>query len=124
MIAAVTTGALDQWLFALWFETIPEHFDNNPEALPLWQRPLLFLKILGLVGGGAVLASLPFRGTLSRVAMATALLYIPFLAFIDHFSNHYFLPLLALIACAAATNASCVSRLTTSPGSSWNTTAW
>ena len=73
-----------------------EHFNNNPEALPLWQRPLLFLKILGLVGGGAVLASLPFRGTLSRVAMATALLYAPFLAFIDHFSNHYFLPLLTV----------------------------
>jgi hypothetical protein len=105
LLVAVLTGALDQWLFALWFETIPEHFDNNPEAPALWRRPLLFLQIWGLVGGGAVIASLPFRGTLSRVALATALLYAPFLAFIDHFSHHYFLPLIALVAASAASNA-------------------
>ena len=105
LIVAVLTGALDQWLFALWFETIPEHFNNNPEALPLWRRPLLFFKIWALVGGAAVFASLPFRGTLSRVALATALLYAPFLAFIDHFSHHYFLPLIALVAMTAAANA-------------------
>ncbi|MCO4772744.1 MAG: hypothetical protein KDA24_22120 [Deltaproteobacteria bacterium] len=105
LMVAVLTGALDQWLFALWFETIPEHFDNNPDADPLWKRPIEFLRIWGLVGGAAVFASLPLRGTLSRVALATALLYAPFLAFIDHFSHHYFLPLIALIACSAAANA-------------------
>jgi len=110
LMVAVATGALDQWLFALWFETIPEHFNNNPEADPLWRRPLVFLKIWMLVGGGAVFASLPFRGTLSRVALATALLYAPFLAFIDHFSHHYFLPLIGLVAVAAASNAAAAEQ--------------
>lgn len=105
LIVAVLTGALDQWLFALWFETIPEHFNNNPEADPLWERPFEFLKIWMLVGGGVLVASLPFRGTLSRVALITALLYAPLLAFIDHFSHHYFLPLIALTAATAASNA-------------------
>lgn len=104
LLVAVATGALDAWLFALWFETIPEHFDNNPEALALWRRPLEFLRIWGLVGGGAALAAIPLRNTLSRVALATALLYAPFLAFIDHFSHHYFLPLLAFVGVAVCAN--------------------
>ncbi len=105
LIVAVLTGALDQWLFALWFETIPEHFNNNPEAAPFWERPFEFLKIWMVVGGGVLVASLPFRSTLSRVAVATAVLYAPLLAFIDHFSHHYFLPLIALMGVTAASNA-------------------
>jgi len=105
LLVAVLSGSLEQWLFALWFETVPEHFDNNPDALPLWRRPLEFGRIWLLVGGGAVAASLPFRGTLCRVALATALLYAPFLAFIDHFSHHYFLPLIGLVGLGVAANA-------------------
>ncbi len=105
LLIAVLSGSLEQWLFALWFETVPEHFDNNPDALPLWRRPLEFGRIWLLVGGGAVVASLPFRGTLCRVALATALLYAPFLAFIDHFSHHYFLPLIGLVGLGVAANA-------------------
>ncbi len=102
LLVAVFTDALEAWLFALWFETVPEHFDNNSEALPLLRRPLEFLRIWGLAGGGVLLVAVPFRGTLARVLVATALLYAPFLAFIDHFSHHYFLPLIALAAAGAA----------------------
>jgi hypothetical protein len=35
------------------------------------------------------------------VAALTALAYVPFLAFIDHHSNHYFLPLILLAAVSA-----------------------
>ncbi len=106
LAVAAFTKALDVWLFALWFETMPEHFDNNPEALPLLERPLEFVRIWMLVGGAALLVAIPFRGTLARVLVATAVLYAPFLAFIDHFSRHYFLPLLAFGAAAAAASIS------------------
>ena len=102
LVVAVFTESLEAWLFALWFETVPEHFNNNSEALPLLRRPLEFLRIWALVGGGALLVAIPFRGTLARVLVATAVLYAPFLAFIDHFSHHYFLPLLALVAAGTA----------------------
>ena len=102
LMVAVFTDALESWLFALWFETVPEHFNNNPEALPLLERPLEFVRIWMLVGGAALLVALPLRGTMSRVLLATAVLYAPFLAFIDHFSHHYFLPLIALASGAAA----------------------
>lgn len=104
LLVAVFTEALESWLFALWFETVPEHFDNNPEALPLLQRPIEFLRIWMLVGGAALFVALPFRGSMSKVLAATAVLYAPFLAFIDHFSHHYFLPLVALAAASAASS--------------------
>lgn len=101
LIAGFVSGRLETWLFALYFETIPEHFGHEG-ALPLLRRPVEFLRILGLVGGGVALLALPVRGKLARVTLLTALLYMPFLAFIDHFSHHYFLPLIALIGASTA----------------------
>mgnify|MGYP000061568304 FL=1 len=102
LLVAVFTDALEAWLYALWFETVPEHFNNNKNALPLLRRPLEFTRIWMLVGGGVLFVAIPFRGTMARVLAATAVLYAPFLAFIDHFSHHYFLPLVALASGAAA----------------------
>ena len=102
LAAAVVSESLEAWLFALYFETIPEHFDNNPEALPFFSRPLEFFKYWARVGGVAVLFAVPLRGAMSRTAFGTALLYAPFLMFIDHFSSHYFLPLIALASLAGA----------------------
>jgi hypothetical protein len=96
LVAGIASGRLATWLFALYFETIPEHF-GHAGALPVLQRPIVFSHMLVLVGGGVALLGVPFRGRLSKVALGTALLYTPFLAFIDHFSHHYFLPLIALL---------------------------
>jgi hypothetical protein len=104
LVAAVMSKSLEAWLFALYFETIPEHFNNNPDALPLLDRPLEFFKYWGRVGGVALVFALPLRGALARTAFGTALLYAPFLMFIDHFSSHYFLPLIALASLAAGAN--------------------
>ena len=101
LVIGIVTKRLDTWLFALYFETIPEHFDNNPDALPWMQRPVLFAQLWFFFGAAVLLAGVPFRGKLSKVALGTALLYAPFLAFIDHFSHHYFLPLIALAAVSA-----------------------
>ena len=105
LIAAVVSESLEAWLFALYFETIPEHFNNNPEALPLLRRPLEFFKYWGRIGGLAMLFALPLRGPMARTAFGTAMLYAPFLMFIDHFSSHYFLPGVALAAVAVGANA-------------------
>jgi len=101
LMVGILTRSLDTWFFALYFETIPEHFNNNPDALPLLQRPLLFAKLWICFGAAILVAGVPFRGKLSKVALGTALLYAPFLAFIDHFSHHYFLPLIGLAGVSA-----------------------
>ncbi len=101
LMVGILTRSLDTWFFALYFETIPEHFDNNPDALPLLQRPLLFMKLWFFFGAAILFVAPNFQGRLSKVALGTALLYAPFLAFIDHFSHHYFLPLIGLAGLAA-----------------------
>lgn len=102
LLVGVASGRLDTWLFALYFETIPEHFHNNPGALPWTSRPLAFALLWAAFGGGVAVLGFPWRGRLSKVALGTALLYAPFLAFVDHFSHHYFLPLVGLAALSAA----------------------
>jgi hypothetical protein len=102
LVAGLLSERLEAWFFALYFETVPEHFGHEG-APPLLERAWDFLRVWGLSGGLAALpALLPPRGMLARVALGTALLYAPFLMFIDHVSHHYFLPLLALGATAAA----------------------
>jgi len=101
LLWGVRSGQLDAWFYSLYWETIPEHFQNNSQAAPLAFRPMIFLLKWLFVGGGILFLALPLRGILSRVAAATALAYVPFLAFIDHHSNHYFLPLILLAALAA-----------------------
>lgn len=101
LIAGARSGQLDEWFYSLYWETIPEHFQNNANAAPLGLRPIIFnLKWLA-VGGAVLFLGIPFRGTLSKLAAGTALAYMPFLAFIDHQSNHYFLPLILLAALAS-----------------------
>ena len=108
LMVGIISGRLETWLFALYFETIPEHFGHDG-ALPVLRRPLEFSRIWLLVGGGVALLGVPFRGRLSKVALLTALLYAPFLAFIDHFSHHYFLPLIALVSASTASSIAQIS---------------
>ena len=105
LVIGVVTGILPTWLYALYFETIPEHFHNAPGDAPaLLHRPLHFLRTWMFVGGGLLLLAVPFRGRLSKVSALTAALYFPFLGFIHHHSHHYFLPLVALagLSCCAS----------------------
>ncbi|MFT5582778.1 MAG: hypothetical protein ACI9VR_000354 [Cognaticolwellia sp.] len=95
-LAALLSQQLQDWLFILWFETVPEHFANNPEAPPIWQRPAAFYWTWLRYSGFGLLAALPLRTRGSRWVMATALATSLLLAFIDHFPTHYFLPLLAM----------------------------
>jgi len=105
LVTGMATGVLPSWLYSLYFETIPEHFRNSGgEALPMLLRPVHFARIWMLVGGGLLLLAAPFRGTLSRVAAITALLYFPFLGFIDHHSHHYFLPLIGFAGVSACSS--------------------
>jgi hypothetical protein len=119
LLIGLATRKLDVWLFALYFETIPEHFNNNPEALPMLQRPVEFVKLWALFGGGVLLLAIPWRGKLSKVALGTALLYAPFLAFIDHFSHHYFLPLIGLATIAACASVAKLESEVTRKVLSW-----
>jgi len=105
LVTGVVTGILPTWLYALYFETIPEHFHNAPADAPaVLHRPLHFLRTWMFVGGGLLLLAAPFRGRLSQVSALTAVLYFPFLAFIHHHSHHYFLPLIAMagLSCCAS----------------------
>jgi len=105
LVVGVVSGILPTWLYALYFETIPEHFHNPPGDAPdLLQRPLHFVRIWMLVGGGILLLAFPFRGHLAKVSALTAVLYFPFLAFIHHHSHHYFLPLVALAGLSACSS--------------------
>ena len=62
------TKSLDTWLFALYFETVTEHWTKNPaySVLPWKQRPLEFVRLWMLFGGGVLIAALPLRGRLSK----------------------------------------------------------
>ncbi|HJN72686.1 MAG TPA: hypothetical protein QGF58_02015 [Myxococcota bacterium] len=102
---AIALGVFDEWLDILWFETVPEHFDNNQEADPIFERPPVFYWTwLRYTGFGLVLA-LPGLSRGARWVLGSALVYSLFLCTIDHFSSHYFLPLLALGAVAVGANA-------------------
>ena len=115
------TKSLDTWLFALYFETVTEHWTKNPaySVLPWKQRPLEFVRLWMLFGGGVLIAALPLRGRLSKVALGTAVLYAPFLAFIDHFSHHYFLPLIGLAGVATCASVARIESETLKRVLSW-----
>lgn len=110
LVVGALSGSLQTWFFALYFETVPEHFRNHADALPWLSRPPEFLRLWALFGGGVVLLGLPLRGRLSKLALGTALLYFPFLAFIDHFSHHYFLPLVGLVSVATCASIALVEE--------------
>jgi hypothetical protein len=112
LLWGVRSGLLDAWFYSLYWETVPEHFQNNSQAAPLAFRPMIFICKWVFVGGGVLFLALPLRSLLSRVATATALAYFPFLAFIDHHSNHYFLPLILLAALAACASIAQLSGAT------------
>ena len=103
-LAALLSENLHHWLEVLWFETVPEHYNNNQEALPIGQRPLAFYgRWLAYTGGGLALAfaGLGHRG--ARFVLGSALVYSLLLCTIDHFPTHYFLPLVAMTGVAIAT---------------------
>ena len=100
-VAALVSGQFRDWLFILWFETVPEHWQNSGDPLPFHLRPAAFyLTWLKYSGGGLLLAVVAalWGGRSGRWILGSALIYSAFLATIDHFSTHYFLPLLALTA--------------------------
>lgn len=109
-LAAVANGQLGHWLEILWFETGPEHFANNTEPLPLWQRPPTFFGLWALyTGGGLVIAGVAAvllawhrRGRAVVWLTACAVGYGTLLCPIDHFPSHYFLPGVALTGVAVA----------------------
>jgi hypothetical protein len=104
------TGQLHEWLGALWFETGPEHYNNNQEAPPLLGRPPLFYWTWLKYTGFGLLAVLPWSGRASRWVFGSAAIYSLMLCTIDHFPSHYFLPLLALSAVAVGANAAGFKR--------------
>jgi len=115
-LGGLLSGNLAEWISILWFETGPEHWDNNQEALPLLQRPIEFYsewaRYQGFesFGAGAALAWLAAVGwTLaanakSRWLIGLALTYSLLLCTIDHFPSHYFLPLVAIMGLALASS--------------------
>jgi len=102
-IAGVTTGQLGEWLQILWFETGPEHYQNNQEAAPLLHRPLAFytewaqwMGFQGRAGLGlwfGVVGIVLWADRNARWILASMLCYSLLLCTIDHFPSHYFLPL-------------------------------
>ncbi len=101
---ALLQGSLSEWLFILWFETIPEHYSNNPDAAPFWSRPWAFYQTWFLYMGGALVLALPLATRNARWLAGAALLASAMLCTIDHLTTHYFLPLIALSAVAIAAN--------------------
>lgn len=97
------TGQMTTWIGALNHEIWAEHFEQNP-GVPLQVRLSEFFAKWGAYGGLGVLFLAPARGGLGRLAIATVALYTPMLMFIDHFANHYILPLMALLGVAVAVN--------------------
>ena len=107
-VAALLSGQFRDWLFILWFETVPEHWQNAGEPLPLHMRPAAFyLTWLKYSGGGLLLAiaAATVGSRAGRWIVGSALTYSLFLCTIDHFSTHYFLPLLALTAAGLGASA-------------------
>ena len=113
-VAGLIGGHFQEWLSILWFETGPEHWDNNQEAPPLLHRPLEFYgewaryQGFGRLGSAALpVWSLMALGLLvsnkgARWVLGTALGYSLILCTIDHFPSHYFLPLVAMMGLAMA----------------------
>jgi len=104
-LGGLVSGQFDHWVDILWFETVPEHWDNNPEAPPLWERPPEFYLTWLRYTGWGLLFALPLAGRGARWVLGSAAAYSLFLCTIDHFPTHYFLPLLALSAVAIGANA-------------------
>ena len=114
-IAGLVCGLFGEWLSILWFETGPEHWDNNQEAPPLFHRPLEFysewaryqgfgrLGAWALPAWSALTLLLLASGKRVRWILGTALSYSLILCTIDHFPSHYFLPLVAMMGLAMAT---------------------
>jgi hypothetical protein len=102
-VAALLSQDLQHWLEVLWFETVPEHYNNNQDAVPLWQRPAGFYwRWLYYTGGGLVLAGVGMAHRGARFVLGSALVYSLVLCTIDHFPTHYFLPLIALTGVSIA----------------------
>ncbi len=99
----LVTGEFALWIGSLSHETWGEHYEQNP-GVPLLERASEFLAKWGAYGGLGVLFAVPLRGSLSRLMLAAVVVYAPMLIFIDHFANHYILPLMALFGVAVAAN--------------------
>ena len=103
-LGALVQGSFSEWLSILWFETIPEHYSNNPDAAPIWSRPLDFYQTWFLYMGGALVLALPLAPRNARWLASAAGVASAMLCTIDHLTTHYFLPLIALSAVAIAAN--------------------
>ena len=110
-LGGLLTGQFDHWLEILWFETVPEHYNNNQEAPAIWQRPPEFYLTWLRYTGFGLLFVLPMAGRGARWVLGSAVVYSLFLCTIDHFPTHYFLPLVALSGVAIGANAGALRGL-------------
>ena len=102
-LGGAATGQLGEWLDILWFETGPEHFQNNQEAPPILERPQIFYTewahFMGFKGSFGLAAWAILAGFIlwadrnARWILSCILVYSLLLCTIDHFPSHYFLPL-------------------------------
>ncbi len=110
LLAGAVTGQLRDWFFVLYFETFPEHWHGEYAGTALLPRIPLFYAELVEYGGWLPLFALPLLGRGARWLTAVALGYSLLLCTIDHFTIHYHLPLMALLAAAAGCNTAEIGR--------------
>jgi len=104
IVAGAVSGLLDHWFGILHFETFPEHWHGEYAAGSLAPRaPAFYLELLTYTGLLPLFA-LPLLGRGSRWLFLIAAGYSLLLCTIDHFTIHYHLPLMALLAAAAGCN--------------------
>ena len=110
LLAGAISGQLGDWFFILYFETFPEHWHGEYATGALAPRAPAFYRELLTYTGFLPLFALPLLGRGCRWLFLTALGYSMLLCTIDHFTIHYHLPLMALLAAAAGCNTAAVSR--------------
>jgi hypothetical protein len=96
---AATTG-VGEWLRALYFEVVPEHFQIHRVPLPAWQRIPIFLAKLALLSSLTPLLWPLCRGAGSRLMVIVTLGYAAALMGVHVPHSHYF-PILSYGAAAA-----------------------
>jgi len=103
ILLGLVTGETSRWLGMINHEIYAEHFDQNPHV-PLGDRLREFFAKWACYGGLGLVFLAPLRPKVSRLLMAAVAIYTPMLMLIDHFANHYILPLMAMSGIAVAAN--------------------
>lgn len=110
MVLGLVTGETERWLGMINHEIYAEHFEQNPHV-PLRDRLVEFFAKWACYGGVGLVFLVPLRPKVSRLLMAAVVIYTPMLMLIDHFANHYILPLMAMSGLAVAANLAVVEAV-------------